>query len=277
MSSPTVFDPRKIGWFESWRRRTLANIPAYPLAVQPMLRWILASHREREGSETYVSTMNLENWWVTHDREVKHRIIIVLCFAALLILLLFLGIPQFFFYKGVGVMLSQKNVIMSVCNAPIAKNIPLPRRADLSSYSSAEWKAANPRPFANLTERDFARGFATLSVGWLGGEGVPLHLAELQSIMTEHSQGKRCTCAAHFGVPLSAFSFNGRMFWETYEWLVPPNGANRTCPGFPSLYTQEHAKALVRPRLCDSKKKAAVGIQLSKAELCCLDYCKYIA
>lgn len=271
----TVFDPIKTGRFEAWRRRTIAGVPSYPLAIQPILRWTLASHKE--GSDDYVQRMNTEKWWVTHDREVKHRIIIVLCFTVTLLLLYFLGPIHFVFYRIAGVLLGQKNVIMSVCNSPMTKHIPLPRRADLTSYRCPAWVAANPRPFANLTERDYARGFTTLSVGWLGAETVTFHLAELQEMMVAHSKSKRCTCAAHFGIPLSSFSFDGRMFWETYEWMVSPNGANRTCAGFPSLYTQEHAKALIRHRLCDSKKKASIGLQLSKAELCCMDYCKHLA
>lgn len=274
-ASPTVFDARKTGRFEAWRRRTLSSIPSYPLAIQPILKWVLASHKE--GSDEYVRAMNTENWWITHDEEVKHRIIIVLCFIVLLVLLYFLGVPQFLFYRIVGIILSQKSVIMSSCNSPMTKHIPLPRRADLTSYTCPEWVAANPRPFRNLTERDYARGFTSLSVGWLGAETVTFNLADLEEMMVQHSKNKRCTCAAHFGIPLSSFSFNGRMFWETYEWLVIPNGANRTCAGFPSLYTQEHAKALVRPRLCDNKKKVSIGLQLNKAELCCLDYCKYVA
>ena len=277
MSEPTLFEPRKTGRFEAWRRRTLNNAGSYPLALQPLIRWGLASHSESENSVHYVKSMNLENWWVTHDREVKHRLIILILFLGVIIGLYVSGMISFLFYKGVGIMLSQKNVVMSVCNVPMARHVPLPRRADLSSYTSAEWVAANPRPFANLTERDFARGFASLSVGWLGAETVTLPLHDVEEIMVSHSRNKRCTCAAHFGVPLSAFAFNGRMFWETYEWMVAPNGANRTCAGFPSLYTQEHAKALVRPRLCESKKKVAVGLQLTKAELCCMDYCKYVA
>lgn len=275
------FEPRKIGRFEAWRRRTLAAASTYPLAVQPIVRWTLASHTEVESSAGYVRSLNLENWWVTHNRELKHRAIIVACLLLLLIVLWYAGPLRFVFYKGVGAIRAsfhaRRGAATTVCGASIAKSVPVPRGTDTAAYVSDEWRAANPHPFGNLTESDFARGHATLSVGWLAGEAAVLDLGDVEKIMTAHSENKRCVCAAQLGLPIGAFAFNGRMHWQTYEWLVAPTGQNRTCRGVPALYTQEHAKLLVRTTLCAPRAKAAVGLQFGKQELCCMEYCRGFA
>ncbi len=270
------FDPRKTGRFEAWRRNTLRSLHTYPLALQPVLGWLLASHTEVETSAAYVRSMNMENWWVTHNREVKHRMVILGTMLLAVALLWYLGVIQAIFFKGVREIWARKSIVMSVCNSAISKNVPMPRGTDLAAYTSAEWRTANPHPYGNLTERDYARGHALLSAGWLGGEIVALHLKEIEDTLKLRSEHKRCACAAHFGVPLASFAFNGRMYWQTYDWLVTPSGQNKTCIGFPSIYTQEHAKLLVRTALCEPKKKA-IGLQFSKAELCCMEYCKGVA
>lgn len=272
----SVFEPRKTGRFESWRRRTLANASSYPLAVQPLLRWTLASHAEVESSPGYVRSLNLENWWVTHNRELKHRVLIVACIVMACVVLWYAGPLRYVFYKGVARIRAGRGTVTSVCGASMAKSVPLPRGTDLAAYVSDEWRAINPHPFGNLTENDFARGHATLSVGWLAGETALLHLGDVAEVLTMHSEGKRCVCAAHFGLPIGAFAFDGRMHWQTYEWLVAPTGQNKTCRGVPSVVTQEHAKLLVRTALCTPRAKASVGLQFGKQELCCMEYCRHI-